>query len=491
MSLIMQAGEQRLAPGNTNTLLSISGKNICIDFGMAIGNKAAGEANYLSKMTELSTKLDLILLTHHHLDHSGGLPFIAKMNPNAIIAMTEPTGRGAEIMLKDSLKIHNNEQKAIIRAGGEAKQFFYNEEDISSLFKRSQKIPKPGWYQIWPGWEFGFYSAGHTRGATMIIILPPDGLAYLVTGDISSHDQPLIKGVMLPPKEFFGDRLKNRKIIIITETTYGNRELKAPMANLRKEFREWAKDRIEKRMPLLLPSFGDRGPGTLKDLTDIGIACHVDGMVREFCQMYQNYTWCPQDIKLELDALIKNKLAIPYKKLGAESAQEDRVGEEIHRHDTDLGNCCGMGKPSPIISSSAMMDKGMSVVHAERILPNRNAAVAFTGYVFPNSVGEQVLKVQKGGNVKMNTWDAKERREITKNIPVSCEVAHFSLSGHDPADKLVERIVRMHEEYCPVELVIGHHGDTDSYNGFERRIKAANLNIPAKRAVHLKEIQID
>ena len=134
------------------------------------------------------------------------------------------------------------------------------------------------------------------------------------------------------------------------------------------------------------------------------------------------------------------------------------------------------------------MDKGASVAHAERILPNRKAAVAFTGYVFPNSVGEQILKVQKGGTVKMNTWNAQERREELKNIPVSCEVEHFSLSGHDQASALVKRVAQIHEDIAPVAAVIGHHGDHDNFTGFEKRVEALNFDIPVMRARHLRNI---
>lgn len=484
-----QLGEPTNGPGATcHGLFDIDGKNIVIDCGIGINNELGGENHYpdLFKDERIYGKIDLILLTHHHLDHCGALPLIAKMNPKAIIMMTDPARAGSYIMINDALKIHHQDQKKIRRQGGSLKPFLYNERDIGELYRRVHSILRPGWHAVWPGWEIGFHSSGHTRGATMIIINPPEKQAYLITGDISSHDQPMVKGVMLPAREFFGDRLKGKKIVLITETTYGNRELAKPMPEIRKEFRARLKEAVKNRLNALLPSFADRAPALLKELTDENIACHVDGMAIDFCELYAKSVWCEQDIRLALDELVQKKLAILYERFDKATDQKDRLAEDLHREHTALGGCCGIER-SVIISSSAMVEKGRSVQHAERILPNRKGLVVFSGYMFPGTVGEQILKVEKGKTVKLNAWDRKQKREVARPVPVSCEVSHFSLSGHDPADKLVERIARLNE-ICPVEAVIGHHGDLENYAGFEKRANALNLGIPVIHGVQLKKL---
>jgi metallo-beta-lactamase family protein len=487
----VQLGEQKRSPGATSHgLFNINGKNIIVDSGMGIANKKVDE-NYFP--IDPQKQIDLIVITHHHLDHCGNLATIAKMNPNAVIIMTKPTSAGAYIMLNDALKIATQDQKRAQKEKLEVKSLPFDKRDIFDAFRRTRPVTNPGWYSIWPGWQIGFYSAGHTRGATMVFIIPPEGSAYFFTGDISSHDQPLVKGVMLPPKEFFGDHLKGKSIVMVTETTYGNRELSKPMPELQKEFQAFMKAKMRERIQSLLPSFADRGPALLKLLTDAGIACHVDGMVQDFCRMYAENSWCEQDILLKLDELIAKKLAILYPKLDKTAAQEEHESANRHRADTALGSCCGISY-SPIISSSAMLDQGRSVQHAEKILPNRKATVVFTGYMFPGSLGEEVMRVKKGNTVKLNAWDSKLRKSFEKPVPVSCEVAHFGLSGHDEAPKLVERVVRFHElcRELDAELaaVVGHHGDDENYAGFERRANALALGIPMFRGEHLKELPL-
>lgn len=487
--MYLQAGEQHDGPGATQHILDICGKYIAIDSGMGIRDTKLG-GNYFPTKAEYDGRIDLILLTHHHLDHSGNLPALVRDNPQAKVIMTRPAAMGAEIMLKDSLKIYETDKKAILRAGGSPTPFVYSKNDILEMFKRTTPIAGPGWYEIWPGWLFGFYSAGHTRGAMMIFIVPPKGPAYFITGDVCSHDQPIVKGVLLPPREFFGNRLDGKRIVLITETTYGDREMDKSFDELWNEFGEFVQKTVKESLQDLMPSFSDRAPNIAFDLIKREIYPHVDGMARDFIMLHakDSYIWCPQDIKFEVQRFISEKKLVLYKKLDRNSPQEEHRAEAKHRLDTASGNCCGMNH-SPIISSSAMMDKGMSVKHAEQILPNRNGLVVFTGYMFKGSVGEAVLNVKKGDTIKLKTWDAREWREVEKPVPVSCEVIRFGLSGHDTADKLVER-VRLLNELCPVEAVIAHHGDAENALGFLRRVLALNMNIPVFHGKHMQEIDV-
>ena len=64
--MYLQAGEQQDGPGATQHILDICGKYIAIDSGMGIRDAKLG-GNYFPAKTEYDGKIDLILLTHHHL----------------------------------------------------------------------------------------------------------------------------------------------------------------------------------------------------------------------------------------------------------------------------------------------------------------------------------------------------------------------------------------------------------------------------------------
>lgn len=486
----IQAGEQLAAPGATAHILRICGKVIAIDSGMGLRDEKLG-GNYFPVKTEDYGKIDLSLLTHHHVDHSGHLAALMRDNPKAKAVMTRPAAMGAEIMMRDSLKIAKTEQGAIRRAGGTPTPFIYSEDDINNTFKRMIRIDKPGWYQIWPDWILGVYSAGHTRGAAMYFLIAPDGNVYFITGDVCSHNQPVIKGVMLPPREFFGNRLEGKRIVMITETTYGDREMSKSFNELWDEFGACVEKAVLDRISSFCPSFSDRAPNLAFELIQRGIFPHVDGMARDFVMLHADsaYSWCPQDIKFDVERFIKEKKLILYKKLTGKSPQEEHQAEARHREDTASGSCCGGINYSPIISSSAMLDKGTSVGHALRILPNRKGLTVFTGYMFDGSVGKDVLNAKKGDTVKLTAMDWTVKKEVERHVPVSCDVVRFGLSAHDTADKLVER-VRLMNEICKVEAVIAHHGDDENASGFLRRVQALNLGISVFHGKHMQLIQL-
>ncbi|MDE2001666.1 MAG: MBL fold metallo-hydrolase [Patescibacteria group bacterium] len=481
--LYLQAGEQLVAPGATAHLLSICGKVIAIDSGMGLRDEKLG-GNYFPYYGEYAGKVDLILMTHHHLDHSGNIPALARANPKARIMFTRPAAIGAEIMLKDSLKIHEIEQRdKVFEKRGDPIPFIYTKKSLQDMYKRIEPIPKPGWTSVWPGWSFGFYSAGHTRGAVMTFIIPPQGPAYFITGDVCSHNQPLQGGVMLPPREFFGSRLNGKKIVVITEATYGNRIADQPIGELWNKLGEIVQKARAELRQAFMPSFSDREPHIAKALIDLGIVPHLDGMGRDFFlkQGDEDYRWCPQDVAIDVKALIRDKKVILYKKLTRKDPQEAHEAEASHRLATAAGHCCGMSY-SPIISSSAMMDKGMSVSHAMEILPNPKAMVIHTGHIFPHTVGEATLRARKGDTVKLTMLDRGHKTE--RPVPVSCDVIQIGLSGHDPADKLVER-VHLLNEICPVEAVIAHHGDQENVDGLMRRLKSDFTVFHGKHGVEI------
>ena len=89
-------------------LIETSEKNILVDCGMFQGLKELRELNWEDLPIDI-TSIDVILLTHGHLDHVGYLPRLLKQGFKGKIKGTAPTLAIAEIILKDSAKIHEEE----------------------------------------------------------------------------------------------------------------------------------------------------------------------------------------------------------------------------------------------------------------------------------------------------------------------------------------------------------------------------------------------
>ena len=91
-------------------LIETSEKNILIDCGMFQGLKALRELNWRDLPIDVQS-IDVVLLSHGHLDHVGYLPRLIKQGFTGKIIGTAPTLAIAEIILKDSAKIHEEEAK--------------------------------------------------------------------------------------------------------------------------------------------------------------------------------------------------------------------------------------------------------------------------------------------------------------------------------------------------------------------------------------------
>ncbi|WP_255590339.1 MBL fold metallo-hydrolase [Algoriphagus sp. NBT04N3] len=85
-------------------LITAFGKNILIDCGLFQGLKELRLLNW-EPLSFPPAQIDVVLLTHAHLDHTGYLPRLVKEGFTGNIIGTSPTLQVAEIILKDSAKI--------------------------------------------------------------------------------------------------------------------------------------------------------------------------------------------------------------------------------------------------------------------------------------------------------------------------------------------------------------------------------------------------
>jgi metallo-beta-lactamase family protein len=195
-------------------LIEILDKKIMVDCGMFQGLKKLRRLNWESPPVDAST-IDAVLLTHAHLNHTGYLPGLVKSGFKGKIYGTAPTLDIAEIILRDSAKIQE-EEAAQANQNGYSKHStakpLYNLKDVDKALYRFEEIPLSQWLTLFEGIRVRFQYNGHILGATFIEI--EAGRKRLVfSGDIGREQDYLL----YPPKK------PDRADLLFIESTYGDR----------------------------------------------------------------------------------------------------------------------------------------------------------------------------------------------------------------------------------------------------------------------------
>ncbi|MFD0976931.1 MBL fold metallo-hydrolase RNA specificity domain-containing protein [Salinimicrobium gaetbulicola] len=195
-------------------LLETPEKNILIDCGLFQGLKELRELNW-QRLPFPAEKIDVILLTHGHLDHTGYLPKLVAEGFMGIIRGTPPTLAIAEIIMTDSAKIQEEDAE---RANAEDYTVhspalpLYTLKDVEKTLKLFKSDNLEEWYEITENIKFRFKKNGHILGATFIE-LDIFGKIFVFSGDIGREEDLLLA----PP-----DRPKWADYLFL-ESTYGDR----------------------------------------------------------------------------------------------------------------------------------------------------------------------------------------------------------------------------------------------------------------------------
>lgn len=439
MGSFREYGQQR-GIGASAGVIREAGKTIVVDWG--VGFNKSGEINlqYTPASDYLKDeRVDLFIVTHAHIDHIGAAARFAAEHPEAIVAISKKALEAAWIMLQDSLKIMRFQGQAIENQGKEF-DYIFDENDLNEFMARPDIIIEDsGWYSgILDGWDIGFHWSGHDPGAIMVLMVPPSGRPILLTGDVSSHDQEIVPGVMLPSSEFLGDFLERPGLTMITEATNGAKPMSKSRQQVDDEFIATLREVERRGGSVLCPTFAkNRASNVALKMVKAGIVPHVDGMARKLMRVEVP----------NINQLLQEGRIVFF--------EEDNKAASVHRHLLSQGlDPCGHAF-SPIIAPSATMDQGFALEHAIKILPVKKNALIFTGYLFEGSSAKQIFEIERGRTIWLNRFN-----QGPAEVHVRCDVMHFDFSSHEYREGLVERV-----RLARPETLIVNHCDERGFKG--------------------------
>jgi metallo-beta-lactamase family protein len=204
----------------SSTLLSWGDHSVLVDCGLYQGDEELEQRNW-NPFPFPPRKLDAVIVTHAHLDHTGLLPRLVAQGFMGSIFCTKPSRGLISLVLQDSAELQEEEARYARRKGysrHEQPQPLYTSEDARRVLKLLQPLPFDEVRELIPGVRCGFRRAGHLLGAASLEISAKgaDGerRGWCFSGDVGRYGVPILKDPE-PPVD--------PPSALLLESTYGDR----------------------------------------------------------------------------------------------------------------------------------------------------------------------------------------------------------------------------------------------------------------------------
>jgi len=387
--------------GKSAVLLQ-DGKSLMLDHGVKLGIK--------QEYPLPASRVDGIVLSHAHLDHSGAVPEIYN---NELVPTfgTAPTLKLSELLLDDSLEIARKEHL----------QPRFHKRQISSFMNRYINMDYHSRKELG---NFGIemHDAGHVSGSAITLIermKAKENRRIVYTGDFKMVSQYLHKGAEVVKSD-----------VLITESTYATRE--HPDRNkLIKDFVENVRETLDNGGTALVPVFAvGRSQEILSILYRHRLtpSTFVDGMARAATSI-----------------ILKHPDFIRHDGVLSKAVEECMmIKDKRHRKDV-------LNEPSIILTTAGMLNGGPVLSYITKL--NKNSKILITGYQVAGTNGRTLL--DKG----IVTIDERP-------VKITTPTVYYDLSAHAGKDDLYKYV-----KLSSPRVVICMHGDEQNTTDFAENLK--------------------
>ncbi|XP_052192997.1 cleavage and polyadenylation specificity factor subunit 3-I-like [Diospyros lotus] len=218
--------------GRSCVHMSYKGKTILFDCGIHPAYSGMAALPYFDEIDP--STIDVLLVTHFHLDHAASLPyFLEKTTFKGRVFMTHATKAIYKLLLSDYVKVSKVSVEDML----------YDEQDILRSMDKIEVIDFHQTLEV-NGIRFWCYTAGHVLGAAMFMV-DIAGVRVLYTGDYSREEDRHLRAAELP--QFSPD-------ICIIESTYGV-QLHQPRHIREKRFTDVIHSTVSQGGRVLIPAF--------------------------------------------------------------------------------------------------------------------------------------------------------------------------------------------------------------------------------------------
>lgn len=416
-------------------LLETIGSRVLVDCGLFQGVKALRERNWSAPPVD-PARLDAVVLTHAHIDHTGYLPRLCKDGFRGRVYCTTGTRDLLRILLPDSGHLQEEAARHAEERGYAQHRPalpLYTEEDARACLERIEGIEFACDFAPARGLSARFSRAGHILGSACLAVrTSTETIAF--SGDVGRAEDP----IMRPPEPIpLAD-------FVVVESTYGDRRHPEEAASdaLARLVRETA----ERGGTILVPAFA------------VGRAQHLLHLLSEL----RHANRIPA-----LPVFLDSPMAIDATDIFCRHKDDHRLSEDqchamcklaTYTRTADESKAIGRRSGAKIIiSASGMATGGRILHHLRRFLPEPHNAVLLVGFQAAGTRG------------RLLSDGAEELKIHGQYVPVRARVVQIQgLSAHADYAELLDWL---RKSGASPRRAFVTHGEPPAADAFRRRLR--------------------
>ncbi len=420
---------------------------IMVDCGMFQGKRDLKDRNHLS-LIYAPGKIDSLILTHAHIDHSGLIPKLVKEGFYGNIYATKATCDLCSIMLPDSAHIQEMDvewqNRRNKRLGRDLVKPIYTVDDAEAAVKNFVPVSYGKKIQIHPRIHIQFRDAGHILGSSFVEMWIDEAdkqTKIVFSGDLGTPNQALIRNPEI---------IEDADILLI-ESTYGNR-LHKNKEDTYEEFKNVLIESHDQQGNIIIPSFAvERTQEIIYNLREMfkdpnfpKIPVYIDSpLAIGATEIFKSNADCFNKETLELFRKGENPLEFPTLTYVKTNDESKKLNDEA--------------KGSIIISASGMCTAGRIKYHLMNNLYMPHSSVIFVGYQAEGTLGRRIVD------------GAKQVKIFGEDVSVQARIVTLGgFSAHADKNGLLDWLSNIKNPKLKVFVV---HGEEEAANSLADAIK--------------------